>query len=135
MTGGSDVEGAEDNFPGEIDRVPKLRIVEPEGDHVLPQLLDVCRMCGQHLQASAGRRAQVVRQLMQGSSRYQGRLDGVVRQALHKSRWEREERLENRVEAVGIQIRMEHLEGGWRGKHERQDGDVERPGGRGRGDG
>lgn len=44
MAGSGKVEGTEDDFPCEVHGVPEFGIMKTEGDHVLPQLLDMSSM-------------------------------------------------------------------------------------------
>ena len=56
---GGVVESSQDNFPGEIDRVPEFRIVETERGHILPELLNMSSMRSERLKVGIGRRTQV----------------------------------------------------------------------------
>ena len=40
----SNVESTEHDFPSEIDCIPKLRVMQAKSDHILPELLHVCRV-------------------------------------------------------------------------------------------
>ena len=46
---GGEVESSQDDFPGEINRVPEFGIVESERGHILPELLYMCGMRSERL--------------------------------------------------------------------------------------
>ena len=55
MTGSSKVKSAEYDLPRKVHCVPKLRVIEPKSDHILPEFLDVSSMSCQDLEAGASR--------------------------------------------------------------------------------
>lgn len=60
LSGSSEVEGAEDDLPAEVDRIPELGVIETDGDHVLPDVLDVSCMGHDILHIAIGSTEQMI---------------------------------------------------------------------------
>lgn len=65
MASSDEVQSAQYDLPSEIEGIPEFGIVEPESDHILPQLLDVGGVGSQDLDVGASRGAQVGGELVE----------------------------------------------------------------------